>query len=207
MNRIDSITAAYAGHGFERIKAPGVRDSAVMIPLIEDADGIVSVLFEIRSPKIIQGGEVCFPGGRVEADESPADTAVREAVEELCIEEEQAEIIAPMFTLNGVGDSFIYSYLAVIRDYNGGFSEDEVGSVFLLPLEELLAMQPRISSAKYIADLPEDFPFELIPGGRNYPWRSRPKNYYFYETKYGVIWGMTAEILYNFLENVRQIAD
>ena len=196
---------AYNKHSFEHIKAPGARDAAVMIPLVENQDGELSVLFEVRSQKIIQGGEVCFPGGRVEENESPDTTVIREAVEELLIPEDQIHIIAPLFTMNGVGDSFIFSYLAEFQDYKGSYSGDEVGSVFLLPLDELLAMKPRICSAEYVADLPEDFPYELIPGGRNYRWRNRPKNFYFYETRYGVIWGMTAELLYNFLERVRKL--
>jgi hypothetical protein len=48
----------------------------------------------------------------------------------------------------------------------------------------------------------EDFPFDLIPGGRDYPWRKIPRTFYFYETQGGVIWGMTAELLYHCLKEL-----
>ena len=37
---------------------------AVVLPLLE-RDGEMHILFEVRSPGISQGGEVCFPGGRI----------------------------------------------------------------------------------------------------------------------------------------------
>ena len=194
----------YAGHGFEFIKIPGTIDASVLIPLVENEKGELCVLFEIRSGRIRQGGEICFPGGRVETGETPEATVVRECVEELCIEAGQLDLIAPMFTLIGVGGAFIYSYLGSISGYTGRYSKDEVASVFMLPVEELLSIEPEISKGFYQVELPEDFHYGLIPGGRAYQWRKPPKYLYFYETPYGVIWGMTAELLHAFLEDVRR---
>lgn len=200
MINLQSIKEKYSRSGFEHITSAGARDAAVMIPLIEDEDGGLSVLFEIRSSNIRQGGEICFPGGRIDDGETPEQTVRRELQEELLLDDSQTEIISPLFTMNGVGDAFIYSYLGVIEDYNGHYSEDEVASVFSIPLEELKSMSPRICPAAYVIDLPEDFPFSLIPNGRNYHWHKRRRNYYFYETKHGVIWGMTGELLYQFVK-------
>ncbi|MDO4961425.1 MAG: NUDIX domain-containing protein [Eubacteriales bacterium] len=208
-NRLDpeAFEKIYKGHEFERIRSPKAKDASLLIPLVETENGETAVLFEIRSRNIRQGGEVCFPGGRVDKGEAPSDTAVREVTEELSIKKEQIKLICPMFTMNGVGDAFIYVYLGRLLDYTGSFSKSEVGSVFTLTISELLAMEPKVNSASYVIDLPEDFHFELIPGGRDYVWRNRPKNYYFYETPYGVIWGMTGELLYNFIENVRRVTE
>ena len=42
------------------------KDCAVLIPLVERADGL-HLLFEQRSSKMkTQPGDVCFPGGRME---------------------------------------------------------------------------------------------------------------------------------------------
>ena len=49
----------------------------------------------------------------------------------------------------------------------------------------------------------EDFPYELIPNGRDYPFRKMARRFYFYETEDGVIWGLTAELLFHFLELLR----
>ena len=45
----------------------------------------------------------------------------------------------------------------------------------------------------------EDFPYEFLPGGREYPWHRIPRRFYFYESEGGVIWGITAELLYHAL--------
>ena len=50
-----------------------------------------------------------------------------------------------------------------------------------------------------VVSTPEDFPYELLPGGRNYPWHHIPRKFYFYETDGGVIWGITAQLLYHCL--------
>ncbi len=194
-------------HKFEPIRTPNSHDAAVLIPLVENKAGESSILFEIRSRNIIQGGEICFPGGRIEPGEDSAVTVVRETCEELCVREEQVKLTAPMFTMTGVGGAYVYSWLGQLTDYSGSFSESEVGEVFALPVRELLDMKPRIVSAEYAANLPEDFPYELIPGGRNYKWRNRARNFYFYETEHGVIWGMTAELLYNVLEKFRAVLE
>ena len=45
-----------------------------------------------------------------------------------------------------------------------------------------------------------DFPYELIPGGRDYPWRTRkfPEHFYRYQDR--VIWGLTASVLAHFID-------
>ncbi|KAF8495586.1 NUDIX hydrolase domain-like protein [Gautieria morchelliformis] len=68
-------------------------DAAVLIPLC-NVDGKPGVLFEVRGKLRMHGGEVSFPGGKVdETDESLAATALRETWEELGILPEQVEII------------------------------------------------------------------------------------------------------------------
>ena len=42
---------------------------------------------------------------------------------------------------------------------------------------------------------PEDFPFDQVPGGRNYHWRDGHKKVYFYYYKDWIIWGLTAYVL------------
>lgn len=201
---LKAVRGACEGHAFEQIISPGARSAAVMFPVTEDASGKCCLLFEVRSPKIIQGGEICLPGGRVEDGESPARAVIRESAEELLLEEKQIRLTAPMFTMYGAGGAYIYSYLAELEGYRGTFSPEEVESVFLLPVDELLEMEPLVCTAPYTAELPEDFPYHLIPGGRNYPWRKRLRRYYFYETRFGVIWGMTGELVYHFLQFLKK---
>lgn len=53
------------------------KDCAVLIPLVERADGL-HFLFEQRSAQMkTQPGDVCFPGGRMEKGETPVACALR----------------------------------------------------------------------------------------------------------------------------------
>ena len=203
--KLDILENNFRNHELERIKARKARDAAVLIPLVEDGGGNTSVLFEVRSRQIVQGGEICFPGGRVEGSEKPEETVIRETAEELMVDESNITLIAPMFSMNGISDSFIFSYLGSVADYKETYSEDEVDSIFTLSIDELLRMEPKHSQADFVFGMPNDFHYELVPGGRNYHWSKRIKDYYFYETEYGIIWGMTGEILHSFIESVRSI--
>ena len=42
---------------------------------------------------------------------------------------------------------------------------------------------------------PDNFPYDQIPGGRNYHWRDGHKKVYFYYYKDWIIWGLTAYVL------------
>ena len=60
------------------------HEFAVLCPLVERPDGL-HLLFEVRAANLKQGGEVCFPGGRREPEESLIECALRETEEELSI--------------------------------------------------------------------------------------------------------------------------
>ncbi len=191
------------GRAMERIAVPGERDAAVLIPLVEKA-GETCILFEIRNASIAQGGEICFPGGQIEPDELPEKAAVRETIEELALAETQVSVMAPLFEMTGPGGRRVSAFLGEVKNYRDTWSASEVERIFLLPIDELLACEPLTHDDWMVTVTDDDFPYELIPGGREYPFRKIPRRFYFYKTKYGVIWGLTAELLYRFLELLRQ---
>ena len=178
---------------------PSRKKYAVLIPLLE-LDGELQVLFEVRQAGIRQGGEICFPGGGIEPDESAEQAARRETIEELLIKPAQVEVLAPMHEMMGPGGVRVFSFLGVLHDYDGSYSGVEVDHIFTVPLS-WFARHPAILSQnnRLTLEMGEDFPVELVPGGRDYPFRKIPKQHYFYRTEGGVIWGMTAELLYHAL--------
>ena len=198
----EMIDELFRDHRAERIKAPGAIDAAVLIPLVE-RNGEDHILFELRNPRIDQGGEVCFPGGRVESGETTQETVIRETMEELEIGREQIRVIAPLYRMTGPGGSEISAFLGRIEDYKDSWSADEVSKTFLVPLRELLDMEPLISGGRYEMHLNDGFPYDMIQNGKNYRWHKIRKNYYFYKTKPEIVWGMTAELLYHFLEELK----
>ena len=62
-----------------------MREFAVLILLVAKPDGL-HFLFEKRAAKIKQPGDICFPGGRLEAGESVEACALRETFEEIGLE-------------------------------------------------------------------------------------------------------------------------
>lgn len=178
--------------------------SAVLLPLAE-LDGVTSILFEKRAPHLFsQPGEICFPGGRIESDENPQMAAVRETCEELGLDTGDIEVIAPLDLLITPFNAIVYPYVGYIMDnHRIRLNPDEVDTVFYVPLDYLLHNRPIQKNLSFKMHFSEDFPYELIPHGREYPFRQPSYPQHFYIWKEHVIWGLTALILNHFLELVQ----
>ncbi len=169
--------------------------SAVLAPILLMEDEAF-ILFEKRSLKLKhQPGEICFPGGRIEPGESARAAAVRETCEELIISPKQIEILTPLDVQSGPSGTPLWPFIALICDYHQTFSEAEVDHVFTVSIDWFLEHPPKTATIDFVRKFPEDFPFELIPDSKNYRWRNRPFEMYFYEHPHAVIWGITARIV------------
>lgn len=180
--------------------------SAVLLPLV-DIDDEPGLLFEVRAHHLKrQPGEICFPGGRVDADDTDeAAAAVRETCEELGLEKDQVQVVGPLDVLVGAFPMMIAPFVGRIPYDAVAPNPDEVAEVFVVPLRHLYAMKPERFDVPVRAQPTDEFPFHLIPGGRQYQWRTYilPEYFYIYEGK--VIWGLTARILHHFLELTRPV--
>ena len=173
------------------------RKAAVCIPLIETTDGY-DLLFEVRSSSIdSQPGDVCFPGGMVMPGEPTRDAALREMGEELLVRPDQVEMLGLMDVLGG-SRLYVYPYAVLLNYYENTFSEDEVASVFRVPLTFFFEQDPEryYTTMKVIPE--EPFPFDRIYGGRDYAWRERREEILFYQYEEHTIWGMTAKMVFSF---------
>jgi hypothetical protein len=83
-------------------------------------------------------------------------------------------------------------------------NQAEVEKVLLIPLKFFLENQPEVHYIETSARPPEDFPFHLIPYGRNYPFRRGRIPQYFYNWEGEIIWGLTASILHHFIELLKK---
>lgn len=174
--------------------------AAVVVPILMGEAG-PEILFEIRAGHLAwQPGEICFPGGKIEAqDKNPQTAAVRECREELGLKEEQIRLIgelAPVISPIGV---ILYPQVGVIE---GSIfpNPDEVAKVFSVPLDYLLKCKPKVAQMEMATRPAKNFPLELLPGYEK-EWKRR-KNYdvYFYSWKDNLIWGLTALVLRRFLQ-------
>ena len=171
----------------------------IFIPIIE-IDGRDHILFELRSKIVSQPGEVSFPGGSLEPGENFKQAAIRETMEELNLFEKDIEYLGYASMI--LNDSRLIKsfYGKIKKDFNLIKYNLEVESIFAIDIDFFINNPPSKYTAKLNMDFPKDFPFEKIPNGENYNFTSRFHTMYFYDTD-PVIWGLTAKILKEFIEN------
>lgn len=174
-------------------------ESAVMILLTQE-DEELSIVFEVRALKLrSQPGDVCLPGGRVELNEDPKETSVRETMEELNLKRDQIKIIGDMDYYISPYGNILYAFVGVLQYGEINPSEDEVDHIFKVPLKFFMDNEPLHYSMEIGPIKQEGFPFHLINGGKNYKFRKGFLDQYFYEYNNYVIWGFTAQIIKSFI--------
>lgn len=201
-NKIDNLRGRQA----KIMGQDQVFSSAVILPLVK-IDGKMCVIFEKRSQDLMhQPGEISFPGGKLElTDPTPEVGAVRETCEELGLKPENIEVIAPLDIVVSPFNMIVYPFVAYIDDYNNvQANPDEVEEAFCVPLDFLINNNPVKHKMWFNVDAKEDFPFDLIPLGKNYPFRriSYPQLFWIWDKH--VIWGLTARILNHFITLLRE---
>ena len=88
-------------------------------------------------------GEVCFPGGKKNKDETVQQTALREAYEEIGLDPNAVDILgilpgAPDRTMKSLTVGVV-GYLGALEDLNLEINPDEVAQVFTVPIETLVS--------------------------------------------------------------------
>ncbi|CAJ0567941.1 unnamed protein product, partial [Mesorhabditis spiculigera] len=173
--------------------------SAVLIPLVSRADHGDSVLFTKRSLLLKDHrGEICFPGGRVENDESLEEAATRELEEEIGIRASLIDIWGQMHSVptrqNGrpvtpiVGE-IREDHLSSIKP-----NHDEVDSVFTVPIDELVRSTEYtvFSHNKVLYTMP-------IFRVRKYAVLAKTQDSRLVEGREVRVWGLTSVMLHFFL--------
>ncbi|MTD39484.1 CoA pyrophosphatase [Erwinia sp. CPCC 100877] len=117
------------------------RQAAVLIPIVRrPAPGL---LLTRRSPRLRKhAGQVAFPGGAVDAgDASLVDAALREAREEVGIPPQRVDIIGVLPPVDSVSGFQVTPVVGIIpSNLHYHACEDEVASVFEMPLQEALRL-------------------------------------------------------------------
>jgi coenzyme A diphosphatase NUDT7 len=182
--------------------------AAVLVPLVIQ-DGQLAVLFEVRSTQLSwQPGEICFPGGRIEKeDASSLFAAVRETQEELSLPAADIKVLGPLEEIVSPIGVRLYPYVGYLSPEQPITpNKSEVAEIFAVPLRYLIKNPPIIGHMEMGTRPLGDFPFTLVEGYSK-EWRAR-KTYQvlFYKYKKYVIWGLTAQVLQQFLEMFKTIA-
>ena len=162
--------------------------AAVLVPIVLREQPTV-LLTERTAHLSTHSGQVAFPGGRADPeDASPADTALREAYEEVGLEPHFVEVLGSLPTYV-TGSSFIISPVVALVQPHCVLRPNphEVADIFEVPLAFLL------NPAHHQRHV-----FEWQGVRREWfsmPYQSGPKNHY--------IWGATAGMLRNFYRFLR----
>ena len=191
--------------------------SSVLITFVLK-DGEYFLVLEQRSDHISQAGEVCFPGGRFDPtlDLTTRDTAIRETCEEIGATKAQIKkvrywgtYIAPMYTLIDV----YIGFLDIDDAYELPINKKEVEKLIIIPYSYFLDSPPlsyeidswstpyRISNDEDQEDL-SIFPAKELglPPRYHKPWKGKARQVYLYPTQGAPIWGVTANILKQFVK-------
>ncbi|ESO98310.1 hypothetical protein LOTGIDRAFT_86292, partial [Lottia gigantea] len=109
---------------------------SVLIPL-RIRDGEVNLLFTKRSRKLrTHPGAVSFPGGiKDRGDKDDADTALREAEEEIGLRRENVEVVGNLPPIYASPPTSVVPVIGMIKDeFESILNRDEVDFVFYVPL-------------------------------------------------------------------------
>jgi len=159
------------------------RPAAVLAPIVAREGGL-SVLLTLRATQLrAHSGQVAFPGGKVDEGETAAETALREAHEEIGLE---ARFVEPLGWLDPylTGTGYRIAPLVALVDpaFTLTVNAQEVAEVFEAPLAFLMdAANHRLEERE---------------------WQGRMRKFYAMPYRGRYIWGATAGMLRNLYERL-----
>src|SRR5579884_1673933 len=122
------------------LEVPGRTDAAVLVPLYVDDGGALRGVFTRRRADLRRhAGEISFPGGRRDGDESLADAALREAHEEIGLPPAAVQVIGALQPTPTIATDYaIYPFVGVLeRAHRWELSPREVDAVLELRLRDV----------------------------------------------------------------------
>ncbi len=157
------------------------RRAAVLVPLVRRAEGL-TVLFTQRTAHLkSHGGQVSFPGGGADGDETPMATALREAEEEIGLLPRNVTVLGALdryLTRSSYAVTPVVGLVDAPEKWNP--HSFEVETVFEVPLADILK------------------PGALKP--ENAELEGKTRRFYVLNWHNWRIWGATAGMLHNLVE-------
>ena len=147
------------------------RPAAVLVPLVNRASGVTVLLTQRTEDMPSHAGQVAFPGGRSQdSDRDAADTALREAEEEVGLARHFVEVVGSV-DLYRTGTGF--EITPVVGIVTPGFvthaDPREVADVFEVPLAHFLDERNHRIDSRKVAEGRERR-YYAMPYGERYIW-------------------------------------
>jgi 8-oxo-dGTP pyrophosphatase MutT (NUDIX family) len=159
-----------------------IRAAAVLVPIIEREEPMV-LLTQRTSHLKEHSGQIAFPGGKIDADETPRDAALRETEEEIGLSRNAVE---PLGFLDLYMTTLGYRIVPVIARVKPPFelvlNKAEVDETFEVPLAFLME---RVNLQRHSRE-----------------GQGMTRSYYAIPFEKRYIWGVTAGILRNLHERI-----
>ncbi len=181
---LDAVLGLVPPVDAHRTRTPAFEDSrpsAVLIALYDGPQGAEVVLTKRSKQLSNHRGEISFPGGRMDRGESPVETALREAHEEVGLDPHLVTVCGELGHLNTmVSRSYIVPVVARLNERPVlQPSPAEVDRVLFVPLTELIRADTH----------------------REERWGNPPDDFaiHFFELDDETVWGATGRMLYQLL--------
>ena len=162
------------------------KPAAVLVGVLENC-GPTVLLTQRHSNLSNHAGQIAFPGGRMDAGETPLNAALREAEEEIGL---NRQFVVPLGYLDGyltVTGYFVVPVVArILPGYTFTPQVDEVDDIFDVPLSFLLGSQNRETQTR--------------------EWKGMTRYYYVYPYEKRYIWGATAGMIKNLSDRFQNAA-
>ena len=144
--------------------------AAVLVPLVDHPDGLTVLLTQRAEGLRKHGGQISFPGGRIErGDDGPLAAALRETREEIGLDAVRVHVIG-FLPDHLVGTGFRVT--PVVGFVDPGLSlrldDREVRETFEVPLAHVFDVHNQRVKVRRIGD--EDVEFYDIPYGERHIW-------------------------------------
>jgi len=170
-----------------RLRFPDLRRAAVLVPIVRRPVGLTVLLTQRTEHLTNHAGQVSFPGGRAEEDDSsPIETALRETEEEIGLTRRHVEIIG-VLPDHVTASAYIVTPVVglVTPPFDLTAESNEVADIFEVPLTFLM---DGMNHQRMSFDLPD--------GGGRRSFYAMPYERFF-------IWGATAGMLRNLFHLLR----
>lgn len=163
---------------------PEVTPAAVLIPLVDGVNGFQVILTKRTDTVETHKGQIAFPGGMADStDEGPTHTALRETEEEIGVPASMIQVVGllnELITPTDFAITPVVGYLPQVPEFRP--NRDEVSEIFLVPLEFFARPSEGRMETRMV--------------------RGQPREVWFYHWGEHLIWGATARLLRDLLEEL-----